>query len=61
MGLVEYSGIARRIDDLGRITIPKELRQELSISENQEFNIGYDKDFLGGSIILTKFVPIDED
>jgi len=37
-------GVIRRVDDLGRVVIPKEVRQALSIHENDPLEIFYDKD-----------------
>lgn len=51
------TGIVRRIDDLGRIVIPKEIRKTLRISEGDsiEINIGLNED-----IILKKHSTIDD-
>ena len=43
-------GITRRIDELGRIVIPKEIRKNLKIRESDEIDISLD----GNSIILNK-------
>lgn len=37
-------GIVRRIDDLGRVVIPKELRRSLKISEGDPMDIYIDQD-----------------
>ena len=39
----QVTGIIRRIDDLGRIVIPKELRRQLKIKEGQPFEISTTK------------------
>lgn len=39
MSINIHSGIVRRVDDLGRIVIPKELRRELHIKENDPLEI----------------------
>lgn len=44
------SCIIRRIDDVGRIIIPKEIRRNLQVEEGTPFEITVDKN---GSIILT--------
>lgn len=44
-------GIIRRIDDLGRITLPKEIRRIMKINEGDPIMIYLDKD----SIILKKY------
>jgi len=49
------TGIVRRIDDLGRIVLPKELRRTLRIRENDPLEIYIDD---GGEIILKKYSPI---
>jgi len=52
---VKATGIVRRIDDLGRIVIPKEIRRTLRIKESDPIEI-----FTGqeGLIILKKYSPI---
>lgn len=53
------TGIIRRIDDLGRIVIPKEVRQLCGINDNDPFEIYIDKE---GGISLRKYNPnADED
>lgn len=54
---MKITGIVRRIDDLGRIVIPKEIRRTLSIREgdSMEMFIGQ-----GGEIVLNKYSPIGE-
>ncbi len=47
------SGIIRRMDDLGRITVPKEIRRVLHIKENDPFEISV----FGKSIMLEKYNP----
>ena len=44
-------GIIRRIDDLGRIALPKEIRRTMKIKEGDPLMIYFDKD----SIILKKY------
>ena len=51
------TGIVRRIDDLGRIVVPKEIRRTLRIREGDPLEIFTDKD---GEIILKKYSPIGE-
>ena len=46
-------GVTRKLDQLGRITLPKELRDNLGIEENQALEI-YTKEDL---IILKKYKP----
>ncbi len=51
------AGIVRRIDDLGRIVIPKEIRRTLHIRESDPLEIYTDRE---GQIILKKYSPIGE-
>ena len=51
------TGIVRRIDDLGRIVIPKELRRTLRIRESDPIEIFSGKE---GEIILKKYSPMGE-
>ncbi|MBP5427221.1 MAG: stage V sporulation protein T [Clostridiales bacterium] len=51
------TGIVRRIDDLGRVVIPKEIRKTLRIREGDPLEIFTDKE---GEIILKKYSPICE-
>jgi transcriptional pleiotropic regulator of transition state genes len=54
---MKATGIVRRIDDLGRIVIPKEIRRVNDIAEGDPMEIYVDK---GGEIILKKYVlPAD--
>ena len=54
---VKATGIVRRIDDLGRVVIPKEIRRTLRIRESDPLEIFTDHD---GSIILRKYSPVGE-
>ena len=47
------TGIVRRLDDLGRIVIPKEIRRSLNVSENDAMEIWVTDDHTG--IVLTKY------
>lgn len=51
------TGIVRRIDDLGRIVIPKEIRRTLHIREADPLEIFTDRE---GQVILKKYSPIGE-
>ena len=48
------TGIVRRVDDLGRIVIPKEVRNKLGIKEGDPLEIFVDKD---GCLIYKKYLP----
>lgn len=52
---MKATGIVRRIDDLGRIVIPKEIRRTLRIRERDALEIFTDRD---GEVILKKYSPI---
>lgn len=54
---MKATGIVRRIDDLGRIVIPKEIRRTLRIKEGTPLEIFTDRE---GEIILKKYSPIGE-
>lgn len=54
---MKATGIVRRIDDLGRVVIPKEIRRTLRIREGDPLEIYTDRD---GEIILQKYSPIGE-
>lgn len=54
---MKATGVVRRIDDLGRIVIPKEIRRTLRIKEGDPLEIFTEKD---GNIILKKYSPIGE-
>ena len=51
---MKATGIVRRIDDLGRVVIPKEIRRTLRIREGDPLEIFTDSD---GGIILKKYSP----
>ena len=51
---MKATGVVRRIDDLGRIVIPKEIRKVLRIKEGDPLEIFTDKE---GEIILKKYSP----
>ncbi len=50
-------GIVRRIDDLGRVVIPKEIRRTMRIREGDPLEIFTDRD---GEVIFKKYSPIGE-
>ena len=54
---MKATGIVRRIDDLGRVVVPKEIRKVLRIREGDPLEI-----YTGtaGEIILKKYSPISE-
>ena len=54
---MKATGIVRRIDDLGRVVIPKEIRRTMRIREGDPLEIYTDKD---GQLIFKKYSPIGE-
>ncbi len=50
---MKSTGIVRRVDELGRVVIPIELRNTLEIAEKDPMEIFVD----GSSVILKKFEP----
>ncbi len=54
---MKATGIVRRIDDLGRIVIPKEIRRTMRIREGDPLEIFTDRD---GEVIFKKYSPIGE-
>ena len=51
--IMKSTGIIRKVDDLGRIVLPIELRRTLDISERDELEIFMEND----RIVLQKFEP----
>jgi stage V sporulation protein T len=51
---MQETGIVRRIDELGRVVIPKEMRKTLRIREGDPIEIYTDKDHL----VFKKYSPI---
>lgn len=54
---MKATGIVRRIDDLGRIVVPKEIRRTMRIREGDPLEIFTDSD---GEVIFKKYSPIGE-
>ena len=52
---MKATGIVRRVDDLGRIIIPKEIRRTLKIREGDPLEIYTEKD---GGVIFRKYSPM---
>ena len=51
---MKATGIVRRIDELGRVVIPKEIRRTLRIKEGDPLEIFTDRD----ELMLKKYSPI---
>ena len=54
---MKATGIVRRIDDLGRVVIPKEIRRTMRIREGDPLEIYTDSD---GKVIFKKYSPVGE-
>lgn len=54
---MKATGIVRRIDDLGRIVVPKEIRRTLRIREGDPLEIYTNRE---GEIVLKKYSPVGE-
>lgn len=50
---MKSTGIVRKVDELGRIVLPIELRRTLDIAERDEMEISVDRDI----IMLKKYQP----
>ena len=53
---MKTTGVIRRIDELGRIVIPKEIRKSLRIKNGESLEVYLD----GDSIILKKFIKKED-
>jgi len=54
---MKATGIVRRIDDLGRVVIPKEIRRTMRIREGDPLEIYTNND---GEVIFRKYSAINE-
>ena len=54
---MKATGVVRRIDDLGRVVIPKEIRKVLRIKEGDPLEIFTEQN---GEVVLKKYSPIGE-
>ena len=54
---MKATGIVRRIDDLGRVVIPKEIRRTMRIHEGDPLEIFTERD---GEVIFKKYSPISQ-
>lgn len=52
---MKATGIVRRIDDLGRVVIPKEIRRTMRLREGEPLEIFIEK---AGEVILRKYSPV---
>lgn len=54
---MKATGIVRRIDDLGRVVIPKEIRRTLRLKEGEPLEIFTEN---GGEVVFKKYSPVGE-
>lgn len=54
---MKATGVVRRIDELGRIVVPKEIRRTMKIREGDPMEIFIEED---GTIVLKKYSPVGE-
>ena len=54
---MKATGIVRRIDDLGRVVVPKEIRRTMRIREGEPMEIFTGRE---GEIVLKKYSPVGE-
>ena len=54
---MKATGIIRKIDDLGRVVIPKEIRRTLRIREGDPLEIYTDRE---GEVILKKYSMMED-
>ncbi|WP_282706140.1 stage V sporulation T C-terminal domain-containing protein [Fuchsiella alkaliacetigena] len=54
---MKATGIVRKIDNLGRVVIPKEIREEMKIDNGNTLEIFVDQD---ETVILKKYSPVEE-
>ena len=54
---MKATGIVRRIDDLGRVVIPKEIRRTMRIREGDPLEIYTDRE---GSVIFRKYSQLED-
>jgi AbrB family looped-hinge helix DNA binding protein len=52
---VKFCGIIRKIDQLGRLVIPMEIRKDLKIKNEDPLEILYDRE--NGVVVLRKYEP----
>lgn len=57
---MKATGIVRRIDDIGRVCIPKEIRNSLGLKANDTMDIYVEKDEDCSRVIFEKYEPLDE-
>ena len=55
---MKATGIVRRVDDLGRVVIPKEIRRTMRIREGDPLEIFLNED---GAVVFSKYIPTYRD
>ncbi len=58
---MKATGIIRRVDDLGRVIIPKEIRRQCGIEEGEPLEIFTDKVDNKVLIIFKKYLPTENE
>lgn len=58
---MKATGIVRRVDDLGRIVIPKEIRRTLKIREGAPFRITFTRNNSSGQSRISTYDENQED
>lgn len=58
---MKVTGIIRRIDDLGRIQIPKELRKQVFGLKRSEYGIPFEFFIDGDSIVIKRYKESEDD
>ena len=53
---MKATGIVRRVDDLGRVVIPKEIRRSLNIREGDPLELFIE----GNTVCFQKYIPTEE-
>lgn len=56
---MKATGIVRRVDDLGRVVIPKELRRTMKLREGDPVEFFIDTE--QGGLVMKKYFPYQED
>ena len=51
---MKATGVVRRIDDLGRVVIPKEIRKKLDWQEEDALKFYFDEN---NNLVLKKYIP----
>ena len=58
---MKATGIVKRIDDLGRVVIPKDLRREMGLVENSPVEFFTSKGDNGTEVVIANYNPKEEE